>query len=145
MEVVKSENNSYPGLNIETEHKKLKKFTMLMTLEGIMPAIWIIEQGNLYFKALGTLMFILPIISILSYSYSKDDITYKISRYNDISYKNALRYRLTHLILPAIIYFIISPLIFIIAPNIIYFSVYEISGFVLFYLYNIIINKKFNK
>ncbi len=115
-----------------------------MALEVVIPAYWIIEPGNIYFKAFGTLMFILPTMSILSYSYNKDVMTYKISKYNDISCKNALKYRLTHFIIPAIIYFTVSPLIFIMARSIIYFSIYEISGFILFFLYNIIIDTKFN-
>jgi len=142
MQVVELQNNPYQNLNIETEQNKLKKFTILMTLEVVIPAFYIVEPGNVYVKALVTLMFILPIMSILSYSYNKDDITYKISKKNDVNFKNALRYRLTHFILPAIIYFTMSPLIFIIANNLIYFIIYEVSGFILFLLYNIIINKK---
>lgn len=142
--MIKLQNNQYQNLNIKTEQQKLKKLTILMALEGVIPAYWIIEPGNIYFKAFGTLMFILPTMSILSYSYNKDAMIYKISKFNDISYKNALKYRLTHFIIPAIIYFTVSPLIFIMARSIIYFSIYEISGFILFFLYNIIIDTKFN-
>jgi len=139
-------NNMSNNINLKTEYKKLKLFTILMLLEAAMPTVFVIEPGiNICWRALASIIYIPPIISIISYRYNKNLIRYRISKDNDWKYKNAIRYRLTHFIIPAMIYFIISPLIFIITKNILYFTIFEVFGFVIFILYSIIISKKINQ
>ncbi len=136
-------NNISLNINLKTEYKKLRLFTILMILEAEMPTILIIDPyNNIYWKVLSSLLYIPAIISVISYKYNKNLIKYRIYKYNNISYKNAIKYRTMYLIIPAIIYFIISPLIFIITKNTLYFTLYEIIGFIIFILDELIINKR---
>jgi len=140
------DNNTYNNINLEKAYKNLKRFTIVTPLEALLPTILIIDpEFNIYWKALESILYIVPILAILSYNYSKDELTYKMSKHNDLRYKKILRYRLKYFLIPAIIYFVMSPLIFIITKNIIYFIIYEVSGFIIFILYDIIINKKIKK
>ncbi len=139
-------NNISLNINLKTEYKKLKLFTILMILEAEMPTILIIDPyNNIYWKALSSLAYIPAIISVISYKYNKNLIKYRIYKYNSINYKNAIKYRAIYLIIPAIIYFIMSPLIFIITKNIFYFTLYEVIGFIIFILDEIIISKRVMK
>lgn len=135
-------NNTHNNINLKTEYKRLKIFTILMALEAEMPTILIMDPHiNIYIKALSSLMYLPSIISILSYKYNKKLIEYRISKYNNVKYKNNIKYTRLYLIMPAIIYFIISPVILIITLSIFYLMMYDIIGFIIFILDFIIINK----
>jgi len=129
-------NNTHNNINLKSEYKKLKIFTVCMVLEAEMPTILIMDPHiNIYIKALSSLMYLPPIISILSYKYNKKLIEYRINKYNNVKYMRL------HLIIPAIIYFIISPVILIITLSIFYLMIYDIIGFIIFILDFIIVNK----
>ncbi len=98
------DNNTHNNINLEKAYKNLKRFTIVTPLEALLPTILMIDpEFNIYWKALESILYIVPILVILSYNYSKDELTYKISN-NDLRYKKILRYRLKYFLIPAIIY-----------------------------------------
>ena len=135
-------NDMNSNINLKTEYHRLKLFTILMGFEAELPTILIIDPYNdMYWKVFSSLAYIPAIISIITYKYNKNLIKYRISKYDNINYKNAIKYRSLYLITPAIIYFIMSPVIFMMTKNIFYSITYEIIGLVIFILDGIVINR----